>query len=167
MKCEIENILNLTIAEFWKKYSSEYIKSSQKNEIIIPIMDLFSQEIAAEIRDMFHYSHFRHIHLTKEGDVFKIYNPYGRDYDCDCTTEIGYVIIDLYNIIRCQYNSLISTAHEAIYYEDEYVLLKSIYPNAYEYFKYCPNCVMGIYKMEYYLDNNRNMHITSINRAED
>lgn len=167
MSQEINELLNMTISEFWEMYSSEYIKTSHDNEVIIPIMDLFNQEIAVEIRDMFHYSDFRHIHLTNEGNVFRIYNPYGRDYACDYSTEIGYVILDLYNIIRGQYNSMISTIYEAIYYSDEYVLSSAYYPNEYEYFKNCPKHVMGVYEIGYYLDDNRNMHITVIEKAED
>lgn len=167
MKLNLRNDLNLTIAEFWKMYSSEYIKTSHKNEIIIPSKDLFCQEIAVEIRDMFYYSDFRHIHLTNEGNVFRIYNPYGRDYDCDFTTEFGYVIIDLYKIICRHYNSLISTIYKAIFYRDEFVLMKSIYPNEYDYFKNCHKCVMGIYEMGYYLDDNQNMHITAIYYERD
>lgn len=55
MEFNLRNNPDLTIAEFWEMYSSECIKTSYKNEIIIPTMDLFCQEIAVEVRDMFHY----------------------------------------------------------------------------------------------------------------
>lgn len=168
MKYEIENILNLTIAEFWKKYSSKYINISNKNEMIIPIVGFFGQHYNELVREMFYYSEFRNIYMTNEGDVFKIYNPYGKDYDCEPNTEMAYVLIDIYKYIYKQYNTLISDICTSIYYTDEYVLSASCYPNEYEYFRNCPKCVMGMYEIGHYLDEQKRMHICEIVKtAED
>lgn len=150
----MKEILDFTVSEFW-----EVCGNSNDKEMTIPIMDLLCKDIDPSVKDMLFYSEFRYIHMTNEGDVFKIYNPYGREYECYSNTEIGYVILDLFNIIHKRYDSMISDIYISTFHNNGYVLSPSEHPNEYEYFKHRSKCIIGKYEADYYLDSNNKMHI--------
>lgn len=116
-----ENLMNMTLKQFWNEFSFIYkpMGKDSYNSIVIPVygfIDYFNEGID---REMIYCSVFRNFALTNNGTWFNIvgldnnrvimYDDIEYKFNCRCDTKVGEMLDKLYNIVRQHHIDFLKT----------------------------------------------------------
>ena len=115
-----ENLMNMTLKQFWNEFSFIYkpMGKDSYNSIVIPLygfIDYFNEGID---REMIYCSVFRNFALTNNGTWFNIvgldnnwvmWDEIEYKFNCRCDTKVGEMLDKLYNIVRQHHIDFLKT----------------------------------------------------------